>query len=259
MTDVIRRRSTSHRRRGQGRAGLLAMRLGARMRERRRAMGLTQAQLGGRIGIHQTAVSKMERGKGARFSLETWAAAAAALGYELTAFFEGAPSSDAPVDLEHIRRQQLVVTTGARGGWGARVEHRLVVGGRPLAIDVLLIRPAASGPGELCVVEVWNWLTDIGAAWRNHAAKVAAVRESHPTTRVSGLFVMRATRRNRELVREFGEVFRARFSASSDRMLAALGNRHVPAPEGDAVAWTDAHATRLVPVRARGNPHSRQA
>lgn len=214
-------------------------------------MGLTQAQLGARIGIHQTAVSKLERGRAARFSLETWAAAAAALGQELTAFFELAATSDPPADIEHLRRQQLVVATAAKGGWRAHVEREVSSEGRRLVIDVLLERSVAGRPAELCVVEVWNWLADVGQAWRNHGQKVLAVRRSHAGLSVSGLFVLRDTRRNRDLVRELGVVFDARFHGSSDRMLAALLDRDVSAPEADAMAWTDAQATRLIPARPR--------
>ena len=227
---------------------MLAMRLGARTRERRLALRMTQAELGARIGIHQTAVSALERGRAMTFSLATWATVAAALGHELAAFFEGAPSADAPMDLEHLRRQQLVVAMAAGGGWHARLELPVTTSsGRRAVIDVLLERPARS---ELCVVEVWNWLANVGEAWRSHTDKVAAIRASHPGQHVCGLFVLRSTRRNRELVGELQELFRLRFVASSAGMLAALREPGLPAPEGDAMAWTDASATRLLAARA---------
>lgn len=228
------------------------MRLGARTRERRLALRLTQAQLGARIGIHQTAVSALERGRAASFSLTTWATTAAALGYELAAFFEGAPTGDAPMDVEHLRRQQLVVSTAAGGAWRARLEHPVtVMGGGRAVVDVLLERPAGS---ELCVVEVWNWLANVGHAWRNHADKVAAIQAAHSGQRVSGLFVLRGTRRNRALVSELSDLFEVRFAASSARMLAALRDPAIPAPDGDTLLWTDAAASRLLPARPRLGP-----
>lgn len=216
-------------------------------------MGLTQAALGARIGISQTAVSKLERGRASSFSMETWAATAAALGFELVSYFDGAPSGDAPVDLEHLRRQALVVAAAARGGWRAHPEHDIrTPQGRQLTIDVLLSRPSHR---ELCVVEVWNWLADVGHAWRNHAAKIEAVQGSSPSHQVSGLFVLRGTRRNRALVGELTTLFRTRFDASSVRMLASLQDPGVRAVRGSAMAWTDASATRLLPARlGRSSP-----
>ncbi len=246
MPDRSRRRSSGYRRRGQGRSGFLAARLGIRTRERRRALRLTQAQLGERAGIAQTSVSLLERGKGASYTLETWASVAAALGFELAAYFEGGTASDAPLDIEHLRRQQLVVATARGGGWVASVEHEVrTVDGQRLVIDVLLERAG----GEVVVVEVWNWLADVGHAFRNHTAKIDAVRRERPGVLVSGLFVLRDTTRNRQLVGELADVFAARFPVASSRAVAALTSPDVPMPHGVAFAWTDARATSLRAAR----------
>lgn len=248
MPDRSRRRSSRHRRRGQGRSGVLALRLGIRTRERRRALRLTQAQLGERAGIAQTSVSLLERGKGGSYTLETWASVAAALGFELAAYFEGGMASDAPLDIEHLRRQQLVVATARGGGWVASVEHQVrTIDGRRLVIDVLLER----ADGEVLVVEVWNWLADVGRALRNHTAKIDAVRHERPGVHVSGLFVLRDTTRNRQLVGELGDVFAAHFAAASDRAVASLASADMPMPHGVALAWTDARAAKLRPARLR--------
>jgi transcriptional regulator with XRE-family HTH domain len=247
MPDRSRRRTGSDRRRGQGRAGTLAARLGLTVKTARRAQRMTQTQLGGRAGISQTAVSKLERARGATFSLETWASIGAALGQELNCYLRGASGADLPRAPEHLRRQQLVLGMARSGAWEGRIEEPVqTADGRTLSIDVLLLRAQRR---EIVVTEVWDWLGDVGDAFRSHAAKMAAVASRYPDWVLAGLFVVRGTRRNHELVRELHDVFTARFPVSAGTLLRALSEADRPLPAGSVLAWTDAGATRLLPSR----------
>lgn len=245
---TTRRRSRSAIRLGQGRAGLLAARLGVALRDRRQALRLTQREVGERAGVSQQEVSRLERTRGSDAPLVTWAAVGAAVGLQMAAFFEHAPGASLPADLQHLRGQNLIVETAGRGGWAAIPEAPLPGDGpRPRSIDVLLERPARR---ESAVVEVWDLLLDVGAAMRGLEAKVQATRARlGPDWHVEGLLVVRGTARNRALIGEFAPLFEARYPASSVEWIRALTDPVVPIPDGAGFAWTDVAGTRLVPAR----------
>jgi hypothetical protein len=157
------------------------------------------------------------------------------------------PGADLPRDIEHLRRQSLIVAVAARGGWTAMPEAAVDEGRWSRAIDVLLGRPARR---EAAVVEVWDLLVDGGEAIRGLAGKVHALREQlSDSWRVRGLLVVRATRRNRELVHELRPLIDARFPASSAGWLRTLADPAVPMPVADGFAWTDLAGARLFAAR----------
>jgi transcriptional regulator with XRE-family HTH domain len=230
---------------GRARARSLAIRLGTALREMRLRAGLRQADVAERARLSQSFVSCLERGRGADTSIETWAIAAAAVGEQLAAFLERAPGADPPRDIEHLRRQQLVIQLAARGGWTAQPELTIDEGVvKSRAIDVVLMRPLRR---EAVAVEVWDLLTDVGAAMRSLDGKVATLgrRLANPQWAVRGLWVVRGTHRNRALVAEFRSVFATRFPASSAEWLRALGDPTRAMPRQDGLSWTDVNGTRL--------------
>jgi transcriptional regulator with XRE-family HTH domain len=181
-----------------------------------------------RAQLSQSFISHLERGQGADSSIETWAIVAAVLGEELAAFLERMPGADQPRDLEHLRRQRLVIDVASRGGWHAQPELRIdEAGSRSRSTDVVLIRPVRR---EAIAVEVWDLLTDVGAAMRSLDGKVAMlgrrllppVDEAIPLWNVRGLWIVRGTNRNRALLAEFETLFVARFPARSTDWLRAL-------------------------------------
>jgi transcriptional regulator with XRE-family HTH domain len=231
---------------GDRRAAFLATRLGRSIREARKASGLDQRALGRRIRLSQPEISRLERGLGDNAGLDTWACVAAATGHQLAAFIERVPGTTLPRDYEHLKRQQLVISTARSGGWAATVEQGIDTDWeRPRSIDVLLTRDDRS---EVAVVEVWNLVDDVGAAIRGLDAKVARIARQHRAT-TSGLMVIRATRRNRALVRELKPLFRAQFPASSAAWLAALTAPDKPMPPTSGILWTDVAGTRLLVAR----------
>jgi transcriptional regulator with XRE-family HTH domain len=240
---------------GRRRAQTLATRLGVALRDARIATGITQAQAGSRCGLSQTRYGELERGLGSGASLETWAVAAATVGETLAAFLERAPGAAPPRDMEHLRRQNALVEIAASGGWTALPELAIDRGERrSRSIDVALVRHATH---EAIAVEIWDWLDDIGAAWRGLDAKVSALEErlgggldGDASWRVGGLFVLRNTRRNRGLLRDLASLFAARFPSRSAAWLLTLRQPSEPIPGGVGFLWSAADG-RLIGARLR--------
>jgi len=229
--------------------------MGTALRESRLRTHQTQAAIATAAGVTQGYVSELERGLGVNASLETWASLAVAVGQQIAAFFEASPGADLPRDIEHVRRQELVIRTAAGGGWTAAPERYLgTPGPHARSIDVLLIRPAHA---EAVVCEVWDLLLDVGASLRSLDSKVETVPGHLPGVpdgrpwRVSALWVVRGTRRNRRLVADVPKLFEARFPARSHDWLRALESPTEALPNEAGLLWTDADATRLIASRLR--------
>lgn len=248
MPDRRLRRAGTARIEGRARSQELARRAGIAFRDRRRALGLTQREAGARAGVSQAFWSLLECGGATSASLETLAACAAAVDGQWSAFLEAAPGSQVPRDIAHLRGQQTIIAFAARGGWRARPEHPIDPWAhRSRSIDVFLERPAAR---EIAVVELIDLLADGGDAMRGLADKVAAVRRTTtPDTRVSGLLVLRATRRNRALLNELRAVIEARFPAASAAWISAISEPGRSMPVEDGFAWASVDGTRLFPAR----------
>lgn len=240
---------------GRRRALDIGRRLGVSLRHARLATGMTQAQLAAATLVSQPEISRLERGHGGSASIETWSVVGAACGTSLAAFFEALPGADRPRDYEHLKRQQLVITTSEPGGWHPSVERR--THSRTAwsgSVDVRLDRMARR---ETAIIEIWDWFDDLGSAVRGLAAKVIAAEREHAARelegdqpwRVAGLIVVRRTNRNRELVREFATLFRAQYPASAAAWLAALHSDRSAMPDEPGFLWTDVRGARLFAPR----------
>jgi hypothetical protein len=122
---------------------------------------------------------------------------------------------------------------------------------RSRSIDVALVRRASR---EAVVVEVWNWFDDVGGALRGLDGKLgsaAARLDANAAWTVRGLFVVRDTRRNRELIDDLKALFLARFGADSRLWLKALTDPAQALPEGDGLLWSDRSGTTLKASRLR--------
>jgi transcriptional regulator with XRE-family HTH domain len=243
-----RHRATVAERLGSERAAYLARRFGIAVRDTRRALGLRQRDVAARAGITQPHLSRIERGIEPGAPLTTLAACAAAVDVQLTAFIEARPGASLPRDMDHLRRQRLIVELSARGAWHAQPEAILQEAGRPpRSIDVLLTRAPRR---ECAVIEVWNLMPDVGDAMRGLESKVANVaRIQTPDWRVAGLLVIRGTRRNRELVRQLAPLFRARYPAPSRAWLVALLDPEAPMPAESGVLWSSVSGDELIAAR----------
>jgi transcriptional regulator with XRE-family HTH domain len=238
----------------QAHARQIEHRLATGISEARRSAGLSQAEVARRAGISQPSLSELERERGGSSSLEVWAVVAAAVGRRFAAFLEMAPGADLPRDHEHLKRQRLVIETARRGGWRPQFEVAIdPLATRSRSIDVVLTRRATN---EMVIVEVWDWLADVGDAIRSSDAKVASVRrkvagrpETPPT--ITELWVLRGTHRNRQLVRDFAAIFDVRFPASSAAWLRALTEESKRAPTTAGLLWSDVRGDRLLTRRFR--------
>jgi transcriptional regulator with XRE-family HTH domain len=242
------RRATKQEIAGRERAREVARRLGRGLRDARQAAGLTQRAVAAAAGVSQPEIARLEAGRGATARIETWAACAAAVGTQFVGFLERVPGASLPRDIEHLRRQNLVVATGALGGWAAEPEALLASdGARPRSIDVLLTRAARR---EAAVIEIWDLILDGGEAMRGLEAKgLATRRRLGPDWHVEGLLVVRGTHRNRAVVASLRALFAARYPASAHAWLRALTDASAPLPAGSALAWTDVKGDRLIAAR----------
>lgn len=242
------RRASAARRRAIVRADAIAHRIGIGLRDARRAQGIRQIDVATAAGLAQPHYSRIERGVERGASLLALTACASALDVQLAAFIEALPGASLPRDIEHARRQSLLIELAASGGWSAAPEAALHNDGpRPRSIDVLLTRVARR---EAAVVEIWDLLLDVGDAMRGHEAKVLETRRRlGPDWHVHGLFLLRQTHRNRALVRDLAPLINARFPAPSRRWLRSLTDPSVPMPDAAGFAWTSVRGDRLIAAR----------
>src|SRR5204863_1637874 len=114
--------------------------------------------------------SMLERGVASQVTVETLAAVALAVNRRLAVFIEAVPGADHPRDMQHLRRQALVIEYAEPGGWRATAE-RLIdpAAPRSRSIDVLLERPERR---EVAVVEIVDLIADGGATIRGLSNKV---------------------------------------------------------------------------------------
>lgn len=232
----------------------LAGRIGTGLRESRLALSMTQAQAAARAGISQGFWSRLELGRCTVASLETLSAAAAAVDTELAAFLQALPGADLPRDIEHLRRQELVIRLAAAGGWRARAERPIDPdASRSRSIDVYLAR---DGDREVAVAEVIDLVTDVGAVFRGLEDKVASVRRElvaryngGPPSRVAGLLVIRGTARNRTLIASLSLMFTTRFPTPGRHWLRALSDPDTAMPAADGFVWSSVRGDRLFAAR----------
>lgn len=244
------RRTTGAQRVAAANVTYLARRIGTGLKDAPLALRLRQLDAAEQAGITQAHWSRLERGLEPGASLATLAACAAAVRTRLAAFIEAQPGADLPRDIEHLRRQQAIVTLARTGGWEATPEAAIPGSGpRPRSIDVLLLRLARR---EAAVVEVWDLMLDVGDAMGGLEAKVLATRDRlGEGWRVEGLLIIRATRRNRRLVTHLKALFAARYPAPSRAWLRALTSPEAPMPDGPGFAWTASDDGRLFTARLR--------
>jgi transcriptional regulator with XRE-family HTH domain len=220
--------------------------LGRRARDARRRRRWTQAQLGNRLGLSQSEVSRLELGDGDGAPIRVWLALAAAL--DLRSTFEYTRDwRDEPDDAGHLAIQELLLRLARAIGALGSFELRVGRTDPAHSIDVCLRDDSRR---RLIVEEAWNTIVDIGAAARSFhrkleaAADVAVAIGGERPYAVHGVWVVRATRRNRALVARYPEVFERHLPGSSRRWVDALMAAGEP-PAEPGLVWCDPAATRL--------------
>jgi transcriptional regulator with XRE-family HTH domain len=221
---------------------------GTKVRAARRRRGWTQLQLGARVGLSQSAVSRWESGEGAAFSVLTWERAAMVLDLPLD-FRLGRDALELPADAGHLAVQELVLRLGRITGRRRTFELPTKPADPARSTDVGLRDDILRC---LTLIECVNTFGTINAAFRSSDrkradAKALAAGHGQPYS-VHVCWVVRATRRNREIVARYPEIFAARFTGSSRDWVRALAEGGRP-PDEPGMVWCDVNATRLLEWR----------
>jgi hypothetical protein len=108
----------------------------------------------------------------------------------------------------------------------------------------------------LIINECWNSFGNINAAVRSTNRKIAdaaqlalAVATDGEPYRVAACWIVRDTRRNRQILGDYPDTFATTFTGSSAGWVSALTTADAPVPEGPGLVWSDLNATRLFPWR----------
>lgn len=150
------------------------------------------------------------------------------------------------------------MTTAKPGGWRPLPEEQLDREARSSRwIDVLLERRHPHAPTEYCSCEIWDWMADVGGSVRDFSRRldgldrygVAHMHGDDPLPLASGFWLLRATRRNRQLVAEHRNFFHARFPGSGRAWLAALTDAAAPMPTEPALLWVSVDGRRVFASR----------
>jgi transcriptional regulator with XRE-family HTH domain len=227
-------------------ANAIAGHLGREACRTRRQRRWTQEQLGDKVGVSQAEISKLEAGKGARTPIETWVAIGIALDRPIAIGFGRdvvAPLADAG----HLDAQELVARMAVESGWRVRFEMADDPRSPARHTDLRLDRN-----GDIVLVEIWNRLEDLGAATRSTDRKVAAVASSSSGRVVHSLWLLLDTVANREIVRRYPTIFRARFTGSSAGWVRALTMPEAEVPKEPGVAWIDVRSAAVRAMRLTG-------
>ncbi len=224
-----------------------ARRLGREVRASRHRRGLTQAALAARVALRQARISEIERGEGGSAPLRAWVALAGALGRSIWITMARDPA-EGPADAGHLAVQELVLRLAREAGRRSAFELPTRASDPWRSADVGIRDDVRR---QLLLVEAWNLIDDIGASARATSRKVAEADRLAATLggdgqpyAVRSCWVVRATRRNRALVRRYPEVFAARFPGSSRAWVDALVRGVEPPPEPGLV-WCDVGTTAL--------------
>jgi transcriptional regulator with XRE-family HTH domain len=229
-------------------AHTLAATLGADVRAARLRLRLPQRELGRRIGLRQSRVSQIERGRGAGASLQAWVALGVALERPFAATLSR-PLGEASAsrDAGHLELQELLLELAARTGRSATFELPTRPQDPRRSTDVGVRDDVRR---LLILEEAWNTFGDLGDAVRSTRRKVTeaerlavAIGGDHPY-RVASVWVVRDTAANRALVRRYPRIFDDALPGSSRRWVDCLVHGGDP-PSQPGLAWVDPGTGRI--------------
>ena len=224
------------------------------MRLARRRRRWSQSELGRRCGLAQTTISKIERGDGGKLSPESWQQVAIVLVLPLDLTL-GRDALEEPIDAGHLAIQELVLRLAKPHRSNRTFELPTKPQDPSHSTDVGLRNDLERW---LIQVECWNRFGNINASIRSSDRKRAeaeamaiAIGNGEPYT-IHQVWVVRATRRNRELLARYPEIFATRFTGSSRAWVAAL-TRGTKPPDEPGLVWSNVGATRLFEWRPARN------
>lgn len=232
---------------GPREAQAIAANLGRDAKVTRRRRRLTQSDLGRLVGLGQSEISHLERGHGARTSIETWIAIGIALRRPISVGFSRDVVDPLPLDAGHLAAQELTLRLATRAGWEGRFEAPSDSSAPRHSTDIEL----ADASGRLVLVEIWNRLDDLGAAVRSSDRKIAdLVARRGPAARVQACWLLVETGANHGLVRRYPAILQARFGGSSAGWVDAI-TAGADSPARPGIAWIDVRSGRLRSIRLR--------
>jgi transcriptional regulator with XRE-family HTH domain len=228
--------------------------LGRDLKMTRKRRHLTQAQLGGRVGLSGARIGEIERGDGASARLDLWVRLGIAIDRPLAVSFSRDTRLAEPRDAGHLAAQELVLRLARQHGRRADFELPTRPTDPARSIDVALRDDVDRA---LMVIEIWNRLDDLGAAARATTRKVSDAADAAvlagrdgPEYRVASCWLLVDTAANRRLVSRYPEILMSRFPGSSLGWVRCLTEGSQP-PEEPGLAWIDPRTGRLIPVRWR--------
>lgn len=251
---MVRHRPTEFDRDVERLVASIAGTLGRAVRAGRTASRMTQADLGARVGIHQTWVSDIELGRGAGVPLHLWVALGIAIDRPLAMSFSKPLTQARVADAGHLEMQEALLAMAAVTGRRAVAELPT----RPLdpthSIDVAVWDEPQR---TLIIQEAWNTFGDIGAAIRSthrkraEAADLAIVlaRDDRPV-RVAVVWVVRSSAANWALLSRYPHLFSSTFDGSSRAWVRALASG-TPPPDRPGLVWFDPATRQIAPRRRR--------
>ncbi len=254
MRNVAGRKRSDARIQGAASASTAIATLGRELRSSRLRRHLLQASLADRVGISQALLSKMEAGKAIGTAPELWFALAESLGRHLRFEFARDPRSEL-ADAGHADIQETLLRLTKRAGWRGGFELRTRAADPSRSIDVPLLDRVGR---RIVIGECWNTFGDLGAAGRSSRQKQSMASEAavalggdDGSYDVGLVWIVRDTRRNRELVTRYEHIFEALLPGSSSAWVKALTVAGAPLPREPGLVWCDLRATRVF-ARRRG-------
>ena len=210
--------------------GGIPAQLGADIRRARIAAGLRQSDVAARALVSQSAVSRIELGKGGTVPMSTWIAAVG-----VDPFGRRQPSGRT---VEVWRRcHRLVTDLADAGGWSWSTG----LGSN----ETVLVR---ADRRQAIVVRVWDVIASVPVAIDEFHLRVDQERrERGAQWRVGGVVVVPATGANRRRLTESEEMIVGAFPGRGGAWLTALRGRG-PIPAAPGMIWTDQGTDRLRPM-----------
>ena len=184
----------------------------------------------------------MELGRGGRIGLDTWAAAAEAVGLRLDVDFV-----DAAEELEWIGAThpclEMLAEQAARGGWAS-----LDAGARD-ELTTTLHRRSLDGRGfEVAIARVWPTVTRVDRAIESIQRVLEWQRSMTPDAAVSALVIVPASYANRRRITESRRRLSTAFPATGRAWFGGLSSSIRPMPADDGILWAFPDCERLRPA-----------
>lgn len=256
QTTPTRRRPREAEREAIHRTTAIALALGQAVRAARLRLGLTQAELGARVGVQQSWISRIELGHGGPVALHLWIALGVVLGRPLAMSFSK-PLGQAHdlADAGHLAMQECLLALARATGRDSSFELPTRPADPRYSIDVCVRDPHRR---VLVIEEAWNTFGDLGLSIRStnrktaEATELAASIDAGPPYRVATVWIVRSSATNCALVARYPQVFHTAFPGSSRGWARALTTGAAP-PAQPGLVWLDPASGQISEWR-RGNP-----